>query len=57
MKKKKDDGAACGSAPHYRGTPLIRKHPNPQEHHRAIGIGLMKGPTGRRFLRSELFLY
>ena len=33
----------------YRGTSLITPPP-PQEHHRSLGIILLYGPTGWRFL-------
>jgi len=41
----------------YRGTSLIRNRLPPQDHRRAIGIGLLEGPMGRRFLMSEVPLY
>ena len=33
-------GQSLGSGV-YRGTSLIRKRPPPQDHHRALGIGLL----------------
>ena len=41
----------------YRGTSLTRKIHPPWNHHRSLGIGLLKGPTGRMFLVSEVPLY
>ena len=41
----------------YRGTSLIRNRPPPREYHRALGIALLKGPKGKRFLVSEVSLY
>jgi len=41
----------------YRGTSFIRKRPTPWDHHRALGVGLLQGPKGRRFLVSEVPLY
>ena len=34
-----------------------KKPPSPQDFHRALGIGLLQGPSGRRFLVSEVPLY
>ena len=39
---------ACRSV--YRGTSLIRNHPP----HRALGMVPLQGPTGWRFLMSEV---
>ena len=41
----------------YGGTLLIRKCPPPQDHHRALGISLLQGPRGMRFLMREVPLY
>jgi len=30
--------------------------PPPKDHHRALGIGLLSGPRGERFLMSEVSL-
>ena len=38
----------------YMGTSLIRKRPTPQEPPRILGMVLLKGPTGWRFLISEV---
>ena len=40
-----------------RGTSLIRNSPAPQDHHKALGTGLLQGPRGRLFLMSEVPLY
>jgi len=40
-----------------RGTSLIINSPPPQGHHRALGIILLQGPRGSRFLMSEVLLY
>ena len=34
----------------YRGTSLIRNRPLPEDHPKPLGIGLLQGPRGRRFL-------
>ena len=31
--------------------------PPPEDHHRALGIALLRGPTGTRFLMGEVPLY
>ena len=41
----------------YRGTSLIRNRLPPKDHLRALGIFLLKGPTGALFLLSEVPLY
>ena len=41
----------------YRGASLIRNCPPPPDHHRALGIVLLKGPRGVLFLMSEVPLY
>ena len=41
----------------HRGTSLIKNSPHPQGVHRALGIVLLKGPRGSRFLMSEVSLY
>ena len=41
----------------YRATSLTRTSPPPQDHHRALGIALLYGPRGARFLMSEVPLY
>ena len=41
----------------YRGTSLIRNSTPPQDHHRALGIVLLKGPRDALFLMSEVPLY
>ena len=41
----------------YRGTSLIRKRTPPQGRHMSLGIVLVKGPRGWRFLMSEVPLY
>ena len=38
----------------YRGTSLMRKRPPPKGHLRALGIAILQGPTGRRFLMGEV---
>ena len=39
----------------HRGTLLISKRPPPPwNHHRALGMDLLQGPTGRRFLVDEV---
>ena len=48
--------ARVGHVP-YRGTSLIRNLHPPQDHHRGLGIFLLQGPTGRRFLMSEVPVY
>ena len=40
----------------YRGTSLIRKRTPPLEHNRSLDIVLLYGPTGKRFLISEVTL-
>ena len=40
----------------YRGTSLTKKRPPPWDHRRALGIGLLQGPRGLRFLMSEVSL-
>ena len=40
-----------------RDDSLIRNRPPPQDHRRALGIFLLKGLTGKRFLMSEVPLY
>jgi len=42
------------AGPFYRDTSLIRNCPPPQDHHRALGIILLKGPRGALFLMSEV---
>ena len=34
-----------------------KKTPAPLDHHRALGIGLLQGPRGKRFIMSEVPLY
>ena len=41
----------------YRGTSLIRSRYSPQEQHRTLGIGLLQGPRGRRFLMKDFPRY
>ena len=41
----------------YRGTSFIRTPPPPQDHHRALDTGLLKGPRGRLFLMGQVPLY
>ena len=41
----------------YRGAALIRNSPPPLVFHRALGIVLLKGPTGALFLMGEVPLY
>jgi hypothetical protein len=41
----------------YGGSSLIRKRPLPGDRRRTIGISLLWGPRGRRFLMSEVLLY
>ena len=36
------------------GTSLTRKRTPPYEHHRALGMVLLKGPRGALFLMSEV---
>ena len=50
-------GLAYGRPPVYRGTSLRRTPPPPEDHRRAIGIGLLQGPMEERFLMSEVPLY
>ena len=38
----------------YRGTSLIRNPPPPWDHRRVLGIVLLLGPRGARFLMSEV---
>ena len=38
----------------YRGTSLVRNRTPPKGPHRALGIVLLQGPRGRRFLMSEV---
>ena len=45
--KKRSGGA-------YRGTSLIRNSNPLWDHHRALGVGLLQGPRGGRFLMSEV---
>ena len=40
----------------YSGTSLIRNRAPPRDHHRALGIALLWGPTGRRFLMDKVSL-
>ena len=40
----------------YRGTSLIRSRIPPQDHDRTLGMVLLKGPAGWRFLKSEVHL-
>ena len=40
-----------------RGTSLIRNRPPPSDPPRALGIGLLWGLRGGRFLMSEVSLY
>jgi hypothetical protein len=40
-----------------RGTSLIRNRHPPQDHHRALDIGILSGPRGKHFLVSEVTLY
>ena len=44
------------SAEGYRGIPLIRISPLPQDHNRALGIFLLDGPRVGRFLMREVTL-
>ena len=39
---------------HYRGTSRIRNRTPPKDYLRTIGIGLLKGPRGERFLMREV---
>ena len=39
-----------------QGYPVHKKTPNPLELHRALGMVLLYGPRGRRFLMSEVSL-
>ena len=41
----------------YRGTLLMRNRNHPQDHYRALGIGLLEGSMVERFLMSEVPLY
>ena len=41
----------------YRDTSLIRNPQPPQDHHKALGIGILQGPRVGRFLMSEVPLY
>ena len=41
----------------YRGTPLTRKSPPPQDRRRPLGIVLLQGARGALFLLSEVPLY
>ena len=41
----------------YTGTSLIRNRTPPEGPNRALGIVLVLGPRGRRFLMGELPLY
>ena len=41
----------------YGGISLTRNYQPPQDHHRALGIGLLLVPRGARFLVSEVPLY
>ena len=41
----------------YRGTSPMRNSPPPEDHHRALGIFLLKGPRGALFLMSEVPLH
>ena len=54
-------GAGAGPSrdgPHIRqGYLAHKKRPPPQEHHRSLGIGLLKGPTGGVFVMSKVPLY
>jgi len=34
-----------------------KKHPDPEDHRRALGIVQVQGPRGKRFLMSEVPLY
>ena len=45
--------AWLGSPLHYRDTSLIRKRPPPEDHHRALVIGLLQGPRGRRLQEND----
>ena len=47
---------ACSCRGLYRGTSLIRNCAPPSDHHRALGIALLLGPTGGQFLMSEVTL-
>ena len=41
----------------YRGTSLMRNRRRPQDHHRAIDMGLLWGPRRKRFFMREVPLY
>ena len=45
---------ACPAELGYWDTSLIRNSPPPQDHYRALGIVLLQGPRGARFLMSEV---
>ena len=47
-------GRGTGCA--YRATSFIRNYLPPQDHRRALGIGLLQGPRGWHFLMSEVAL-
>ena len=42
--------------PTAQGYLAQKKRPTPQDHHRALGIGVLQGPGGWRFLLSEVHL-
>ena len=58
--KKRNRGQICPRArarrEPYGGTSLIRNNPHLEDHHRALGIFLLKGPRGALFLLRELLL-
>ena len=44
-----------GEVPLYRGGYFAHKtHPPPWEHHKSLGIVLLKGPSGGLFLMSKV---
>ena len=47
----------CSASPQVQGYLAHKKRRPPQDHHRILGIGLLKGPTGGLFLMSEVPLY
>ena len=38
----------------YRGTSLIKNRPDPWDHHRALGTGILWGTRGKFFHMSEV---
>ena len=51
-------GISCNARhPYIQGFLAHKKHSTPWDHHRALGIGLLQGPTGGKVLMSEVHLY